>query len=210
MKRRHLLTLTLVLLGLAGVAGGIWWQQREPAPLEFSDIPGINVISPAVELPEFRLQDHTGAVLNRASLQGHWTVAFFGFTHCPDICPTTLTNLRQAAKELESLPRPPRYLFVSLDPQRDTPAALKTYVEHFGPDITGATGPRAELDRLAERVGVIYEFEGDTSGDDYLVNHYAALLVFDPRGRLRAHILPPHQPARVVTVLKRLMDYYGA
>ena len=209
MKHRHLLTLALVLLGLAGIAGGLWWSQREPAPLEFADIPGINVISPAVDLPPFQLQDHTGAPLDKARLQGHWTVMFFGFTHCPDICPTTLSNMRQVAKALKTLPQPPQYLFVSLDPHRDTPAVLKSYVEHFGPDISGATGPRAELDRLAERLGVIYEFEGDTRGDDYRVNHYAALLVIDPRGLLWAHILPPHQPARVETVLKRLIAYYG-
>ncbi len=133
---------------------------------------------------------------------------FFGFTHCPDICPTTLLSMNQVAKRLQQASI--RYVFVSLDPKRDTPEKMKEYVSFFNPDFIGLTGKKADIDQLSEALGIIYDYEGDVEAGKYTVNHYAAILVIDPKGRVRAHILPPHPVDKVVNAINRIMDYYGS
>jgi len=132
---------------------------------------------------------------------------FFGFTNCPDICPTTLTTMKQVKKRLAQ--QDFRYIFVSLDPKRDTSDTLKEYMDFFNPEFIALTGDKKEIDKLSETMGVIYDFEGDTSSNGYLVNHYASILVIDPQGRLRAHILPPHSVDKVADAITKLSNYYG-
>lgn len=206
MKKNRLVTFGFITLLLAGVIAGLFFE-REPTPLEFQPQMGVSIISPPITLPAVTLTDQDGQPFNMDGLKGHWSLLFFGFTHCPDVCPTTLTSMNQVAKKLENSGL--NYVFVSLDPKRDTPAKLKEYVHYFNPDFIGVTGDKASIDRLAESVGVIYEFEGDTSSDRYNVNHYAAILMIDPKGRLRAHILPPHPTTKMVDVITKIREYYG-
>ncbi len=142
-----------------------------------------------------------------SKLKGSWNLMFFGFTNCPDICPTTLMTMKQVAKRLPQ--QDIRYLFVSLDPKRDTSEKLKDYMDFYNPEFIALNGDKNEIDKLSQATGVIYDFDGDTSGDDYLVNHYAAILVIDPQARLRAHILPPHSVDKVADAIIKLSNHYG-
>jgi len=142
-----------------------------------------------------------------SKLKGTWSLMFFGFTNCPDICPTTLSTMKRVKERLAQ--QDYRYIFVSLDPKRDTSDVLKDYMDFFNPEFIALTGDKKEIDKLSEAMGIIYGFEGDTTSDDYLVNHYAAILVIDPQGRLRAHILPPHSVDKVTDAITKLSNYYG-
>lgn len=206
MKKHRAILLAIFILLLTGIFAGLFIE-REPAPLEFQPQMGVSIISPAVELPNVTLTDQDGKPFTMDRLKGEWSLLFFGYTHCPDVCPTTLTNMNLVAKQFAA--KSMNYLFVSLDPQRDTPAKLKEYVRYFNPDFLAASGDKTEIDRLASATGIIYDFEGDTSSGTYNVNHYAAILVVDPKGRLRAHILPPHPTGKMVSVITKIRDYYG-
>lgn len=197
-----------ISLALLALAIGLVYllETREPAPLEFDNSMGVSVISPPVPLASVTLQDQNGDAFRTSDLEGQWTLMFFGFTNCPDVCPTTLRTLKQAE---ERLPQAINYVFTTLDPRRDTPEKVKEYLAFFNPDFIGLSGTKDEIDRFSETLGVIYDYEGDVESGDYLVNHYAAILVIDPQARLRAHILPPHPVDKVVDATTRLIDYYG-
>jgi protein SCO1/2 len=130
--------------------------------------------------------------LGAADLAGHPTLVFFGFTHCPDVCPTTLVKLA-AIKKTGALPGM-RVLFVSVDPGRDTPAVLAPYVHAFDPDFIGATGSAAEIERLARNFGVAVA-RVDLPGGDYTMDHSAAVFLLDPHAQIVAVFTPPFDVA---------------
>lgn len=144
-------------------------------------------------LTPFALSDHRGAPFTERDLIGHWTLLSFGYTHCPDICPTTLQMLSRVEARLSSAGQAPlpRVVFVSVDPERDTPERLAGYVPYFSPRFTGVTGSREALTGLTRQLGVIFEKAGD-GGAGYLVNHSASIVLVDPQGRFRALFSAPH------------------
>jgi protein SCO1/2 len=140
-------------------------------------------------LPDFRLTDQDGRPFSRDSLLHHQTLLFFGFTHCPDICPATLQKLalvrRKLADRLRNDNSLPDILLISVDPQRDTPDILRQYVRHFGSGIGGVGGDLAELQKLTSALGIF--FAKDTSGgEDYTVNHSAAVLLINGDAEFQA------------------------
>jgi len=204
--------LKLPLIGLAfllllGLAISLF-QTKEPPPLKFDASMGVPIISPPVPLPEVSLLDQDGQPFSQQQFKGKWSLLFFGYTNCPDICPTALQTLSLVAKELQRSDI--NYVFVTVDPKRDTAAKLKGYVSFFHPDFKGLTGDKTEIDRLTQALGVIYDYEGDVESNDYIVNHYGAILVVDPQARLRAHILPPHTSKKIIKAVESIIDYYGA
>lgn len=162
-------------------------------------------------LSEFSLTDMNGGPLDLARLKGNWSFLFFGYTHCPDICPTTLTTLRGTAKQLQKkddVYQDTQFVFISVDPKRDNLGHLKEYVGYFHPDFLAATGDKAQIDALARQVGAIYMFDGDTSGDEYIVNHSAAIVLIDPEGRWVGRFNPPHTAAGIADAFSTLRDYF--
>ena len=146
------------------------------------------------------LTAHSGAAFGASDLAGHPTLVFFGFTHCPDVCPTTLVKLA-AIKRTGALPDL-RVLFVSVDPERDTPAVLASYVHAFDPDFVGATGEPAEIKRLAQKFGVAVA-RVDLPGGDYTMDHSAAVFLLDRRGEIVAVFTPPFEVAPFAADLRR-------
>lgn len=180
---------TLILVRFALFNNDETPQQPIPDTLE-----GVLLPEPR-PLKAFNLRDHDGQALGVEQLQGSWTFIFFGYTHCPDICPTALGMLKGLAKRLQQTPeyaQDSRFLFVSVDPKRDTLPHLKQYVQFFNPSFTGATGEKEKIDGLARQLGAMYLFEGDTESDDYIVNHTASIVLIDPQGRWIARLNPPH------------------
>lgn len=144
------------------------------------------VQSPAVPAPDFTLTDETGRPFALSELRGQWVLLTYGYTTCPDVCPATLAILRQTralldAAEAEQV----RVVFVSIDPERDSPAVMQAYVRHFGDDVKGLTGTPAEVAVAAQAYGVQYEKRDIETAVGYLVNHSAYVYLIDPDFRWR-------------------------
>ena len=178
----------VAIAAAAGFLAGRWWP-AEPPSLQASTA----LFGQERALPVFALTDHTGRAYTRRDLTDSWTLLFFGYTHCPDICPITLVTMSAAVDAVGALGgEAPQVVFVSVDPERDAPGHLGSYVTEFREDFLGVTGPHEELRKLTRALGVVYARDGD--GPEYLVEHSAALLLVNPEGELQAVFGPPHEP----------------
>ena len=163
----------------------------------------------ARELPAFELTDHEGRPFTRESLKGRWTFLFFGYTHCPDVCPTTLQAMAMTLKAIKPGERPVGGMFISVDPERDTQERLAQYPSYFHPAIGGATAEMAKLKQLTGPLGVLHAKVADPRSDDnYLVDHSASILLIDPDGRLGAVFGAPHDPTIVARDFERVRAFY--
>lgn len=174
----------------AGVAlvAGAWVASRWYAPQPVAIQSGVLLGAPR-DIAGFTLTDHDGKPFSNEQLRGHWSLVFAGFTHCPDVCPATLGVMKAVAQRLG--PRAPAMIFLSVDPERDTPAVLQSYVRYFGPAVTGVTGGREALDRLCASLGIAYVKIPGATEADYTVDHSAALVLVDPQGRVAGYFTPP-------------------
>ena len=200
MTPRHI----LVAIGLAAMlAAGILLALRLQTPAE----PESALVLPAPNpVPEFSLVDQYGSPADPSVFEGQWDLVFFGFTHCPDICPTTLQVLAAAQQQLSEQGQAPlpRIVLVSVDPERDTPEAMSGYVSHFGTGSIGLTGDLSQIRALADGLGIFFE-KREGEGDNYGVDHSAAVLVIDPQGRLHGLFGAPHRAEDYVHDLPILM-----
>lgn len=203
--RRKLIFVLFLIVGVMSVA---CTGKSEPELLNVPDsLRGLMIDSPATKLPDFVFTDHNGKRFDVSRFKDKWSLVFFGYTNCPDVCPTSLTIMDKVSKQ-QGLPKNMQYVFISVDPKRDTPEKLKEFVEYFNAEFVGATGPKAELDKFQEPLGVIFDYEGDTNSDDYVVNHFAAIYIIDPSGKERAYILPPHNQTKVGDSLRLVYQHY--
>lgn len=157
---------------------------------------------PPWPIESFELVDQTGAPISLDHFDGRWTVLFSGFTHCPDICPATLGILKAAQNGLD---RPGRLqtVFVTVDPERDTPERLAEYLAWFDEDWTGVTGDRAELDRLLDSLQMAH-VRVPTGNGEYTMDHATAVALIDPQARMVAYWRPPLDAAELHEDLKGL------
>ncbi|MCC4587385.1 SCO family protein [Xanthomonas melonis] len=161
-------------------------------------------------LPQFSLRQSDGTQLVPGELKGHWTLVFLGFTFCPDVCPTTLTDLAVAQQQWQSIPDGlrPRVLFVSVDPQRDPPKRLGEYAHAFHKDTLAATADVPALERFATALGFVFQKvpgkNFDQNPNDYSMDHSAGIAVLDPQGRLAGLIRPPLDPKAIAADLQQL------
>jgi protein SCO1/2 len=152
-------------------------------------------------LPEFHLADLSGAEFNRNSLHGHPTLLFFGFTNCPDVCPTTLATLTQVQR---SAPLPgTQVVFITIDPERDSAANLQVYLGAFNKSFIGARGTAAALAPLLKDLGAIAVRQNLPDGS-YTMDHSATLYLLDTRGRLVAVFSPPFSAPKLTADLHRV------
>lgn len=201
---RILLAMSAALL--AALAG--MWLAHE-RPVERLELEHATVFPVPRDLPGFSLVDHTGAPFGPERLAGGWNILFFGFTHCPDVCPSTLAALTAARRELADLPdgERPGVVLVSVDPQRDTVARLAEYVAFFDPEFVGVTGEPAALEALTRGLGVaVIAGEPDESGQ-YGIDHTATLFLVDPQGRLAAVFGMPHTPDGIAHDYRLILDH---
>lgn len=214
-KAPPLRRLGLGLLGLALIVAGALLAQRvfySPPPVpELS--PSTTRLEPPRALRDFAALDHRSRAFTLAQLRDHWTFMFFGYTHCPDICPTTMSTLNALARKIAAAPNmapTPQYVFVSIDPERDTPEQLAKFVPYFNPDFIGVTGTAAAIDALTKQLSVLYLKVDTQSPGGYLMDHSAALLLIDPRGRLHALMSPPFDTTLMAQDFQKLTHYFEA
>lgn len=137
---------------------------------------------------DFELVDHNGKIRRLAEFRGKVVIVFFGFTHCPDVCPTTLAELAAAKRKLGADAARVQVLLVTVDPERDTPEVLSKYVTAFDPDFFGMSGSPQQIATVAREFKVVYQkVEGKQPGS-YTMDHSAGTFVFDPQGRLRLYV----------------------
>jgi protein SCO1/2 len=199
-----------VLAGLAVLAGAgaalLWRHSMAPADL----LTG-TYLAPARALPDFSLIDQTGQSFGPDRLKGRWSLVFFGYTNCPDFCPTTLTTLAALDKRLKDSHAPvrPQVVFVSVDAKRDTPAQLAKYVPYFDPEFLGVTAAdQRTIETFATRLGVSVALTPKPDGS-YTVDHSAAIFVMNPEGKLQAVLSGPFSASTLETDLQHIAAAHG-
>jgi len=198
MKRNLAQWLLVAGLSLAFIGAYVALRNfHSPAPAlpPSGKLPSATLLNDEQPLPPFSFVRQGGALTN-ADLMGHWTLMFFGYTFCPDICPTSLAALKDFKARLQANgTTPPQVVFVSVDPARDTPERMASFVAFFDPAFIGATGDDAALAPLAKNLGVHYQRLNGTDKEHYVVDHSAGIYLIDPQGRLKAMFSWPHDAA---------------
>lgn len=188
------MTIAILIAFILLVVYGFSWRMNQPVIMskEQLQINGAIVLDKPRIFSDFELEDHRGEVFNLDRMKGIWTIVFFGFTHCPDICPTTLTMLNETYSKLkESEKELLQVVMISLDPERDTVEKLAEYVPYFNPEFTGVTGNKHLIRRLTAELNVAYN-QVPLSGDDYTVDHSTQLILVNPMGHYHGFFKAPH------------------
>ena len=166
---------------------------------------GIILLPTSRSLPDLQMTDQNGQRVSISDLKGKWTMLFFGYTFCPDICPTTLAELRQIKSELpKDVLSKLQVVLVSVDPNRDTPQQLKQYLGYFDPDFRGLTGSVDDIQKLANAVSIPF-IPADTSKPNYTVDHSGNLALLGPDGSQRGFIRSPLNDKKMVEQLPKLL-----
>ena len=152
----------------------------------------------------FRLVDQDGKTVTDADLKGKWSLVYFGYTHCPDACPTALNDIAIALDELGPKRSAVRPVFITVDPERDTPEVLKAYVTAFDAPILALTGTPEEVAQAAKGYRVFYAKHPEAGGD-YSMDHSSVIYVMDPEGRFTASFTHQSSPEELAERLKRLL-----
>ena len=181
---------------------------RKPAldPQQLAHI-GVFLKDPPAEIAEFELVAQDGSAFSKNELRGQWSLLFFGFTYCPDICPATLAQVAQVKQQLdEKMPSADiQYILVSVDPDRDTPARLQEYVTYFDPAFLGLTGSLQNIYDFAIGLNAIFAKVPQENGD-YLMDHSSNLVLINPEGQYHGFLKTPRKVGNVVTALQAIID----
>jgi len=201
--------LVAVIIAAIAVGAGIWSARsllKHTAPDATLSATRFPVARP---LRPFELVDHNGKPFDNRSLQGHWTFLFFGYTHCPDVCPTNLSVLNGVAHRLADTGASVRFAFVTVDPKRDTPEQLARFVTYFNSDFIGVTGKEDAIEQLTRQLGIVYmQVANEANPDNYLVDHTASVFLIDPDGRYHAVFSPPLDADAISTDFLKMREAY--
>lgn len=163
------------MVAFAGVTGLQWWESRQP--------PTAQQLGRAAISGDFSLVDHTGKQVTDENFRGQWLLAFFGFTHCPDVCPTTLNQVALIMDVLGATVDQVQPLFFTVDPERDTPKAMAEYVSVFHPRIIGLTGTPEQVKQAARNYRIYFaKIAQENAPDGYMMDHSAYLYLMNPEG----------------------------
>ncbi|GAA5524581.1 hypothetical protein Maes01_01138 [Microbulbifer aestuariivivens] len=210
-QRGILITVVVLVLFMLAVLAGFINRLNQPRVLSDAEL----VANGAVKLErprivdEFTLLADSGEVFTTGALTGRWTLVFFGFTHCPDICPTTMTTLNSFYQMLDEETRAATdILLVSVDPKRDTPQKLHDYVRYFNADFRGVSGEFLTLKRFANQLNVPFNKVPLADGS-YTVDHGSQVVLINPRGHYHAFFRAPLDPAKMKLTYRSLRATYN-
>lgn len=187
-------TVIIILAFIVLVVWGFVWRINQPVIMSNEElrINGAVVLNTPRIFSDFELVDHRGEVFNQEHLQDVWTIVFFGFTHCPDICPTTLAILNDTYSKLKERERERmQIVMISIDPERDTVEKLAEYVPYFNNEFIGVTGNKHLIKRLTAELNVAYN-KVPLDSDDYTVDHSTQLVLINPKGHYHGFFKAPH------------------
>ena len=198
--------LFVVILGIVATAAGIWSaniildRQVDLKELQATRFPVARQLAP------FTLVDHNNEVFNETTLRQRWSFLFFGYTHCPDVCPTTLSVLNSVAQRLQDVEADIRFVFVSVDPERDTPEKLARFVSYFNKNFIGVTGTEQQIEQFTRELGIMHmRVAAEENATGYLVDHTASVLLIDPDGRYHAVFSPPLSAGKISDDFRKML-----
>jgi protein SCO1/2 len=199
----------VIIAVLSAAAGMAMWgllnNPRQPADQTLIELPE------PWDIPAVTLIDQDGQPFGPDELRGQWSLLFFGFTHCPDVCPTTLYDLHQVKTRLQEQHGVSgddyQVVFVSVDPERDTPQKLRDYVAYFDPSFLAVTGEHDQLRPLTRKLAIAYRIEEHEAGAAaYNVDHSVSILLASPEARIHGIFPAPHDIDKMAAALGRLID----
>jgi len=211
-RNRRVAVVKIVLLVSAALAAFVVVGTRLPRLLSRPDVfagpPELSsVLLPSPSpLNAFSLRADDGRPFDLDRLRGRWTMMFFGYTSCPDICPTTLSMLRGVAEELAS-EESVQYVFVTVDPSRDDLQSVGDYVDYFHPEFIGVSGKPAAIESLMKQFNVMAMRQEGGDPDTYTISHTSSIMLVDPGARLVGTFSPPHDAGRIAEQFEILTDY---
>ena len=171
------------LIAIAVAALLVWYHLGKAGA--FVNTPQKIGFKPVIEIGgPFTLTDHTGEKVTEATFRGKYMLIQFGYTFCPDVCPTGLSTITNAMKRLGKGAEKIQPLFVTIDPERDTPQKLSSYVEHFYPNLKGLTGTKVQIESMAKAYRVFRKKVIDSASSDYVMDHSTFTYLMDPKGKL--------------------------
>ena len=198
--------LFVVILGIVATTAGIWSaniildRQVNLKELEATRFPVARQLAP------FTLVDHNNEVFNETTLRKRWSFLFFGYTHCPDVCPVTLSVLNSVAQRLQDVDADIRFVFVSVDPERDTPEKLAQFVRYFNENFIGVTGSKQQIEQFTRELGIMHmRVAAEENATGYLVDHTASVLLIDPDGRYHAVFSPPLSAGKISDDFRKIL-----
>ena len=210
-SRRKLISFAGLAL-VAGGAGFAWHAMRLAAVPKSRYVEvahGTYMLAQTEVLADFELIKHDDTPFSNQAFKDRWSFLIFGYTFCPDFCPTTLTVFNQVNRVLTQplgSRRDIQFVMVSVDPERDTARQLQAYVTHFNPEFIGVTGDSVVINRLTDSMGVVHEKHAGSTADNYLIDHSTAVYLINPKGRLQGIFAPPHDVADMVKGFQKIRE----
>ncbi|MFN2381268.1 MAG: SCO family protein [Guyparkeria sp.] len=214
------LLILVIILAIATLSLSGWWLNRDSNEMTV-DTSVLKPMPRPVDVPEVQLETAEGEPFGQEAFKGQWTLLYFGYTLCPDVCPVELGALRQVNRLLDeqapALSQQTQTVFVSVDPERDTPERIAAFTDYFDPRIIGVTGESVDLEILAGPLGVGWSkrankykdnADHEETGNDYLIDHTTAILLVDPQARLQAVFPTPHGPQPMVDAYRTYQQRY--
>ena len=193
------ITVAAIVAFMLVVVAGFVYRIQQPRIMTATEmkINGLYLLETPRNFGELALTDHNGEAFTRERLEGHWTLVFFGFSYCPDVCPTTMSFLNQLMGQLEGTEgEDTQVVMVTVDPARDTVDQLAGYVPFFNPDFLGVTGEFLDIHRFATALNTPFR-KVPGQGEDYLVDHSANVVLINPRGDYHGFFKPPLDLAKM-------------
>lgn len=192
-------TVIAVVAVMALFTGGFIWKINQPRAISASEMAtnGLILFDTPREVLPFELENHRKEAITRDSFVGKWTMIFAGFTHCPDICPTTMATLAQMYEFLDEKPKANlQVMMLSVDPNRDTPEKLAQYVPYFNEDFIGVTGDLGVIANLSSQLSIAVDYGYLNSEEEsYNVDHSGNIVLINPEGNYQGFFKPPFDPA---------------
>lgn len=201
---------SIAIVALLALIGGfsVSWFINNSKPVELED--GIWFGDQSRALPEFELVNHNNQPLTRSSLNGKWSLIFFGYTHCPDICPASLQTMAEmfAAIEDPDVLEAIQVYFVSVDPERDNPEILAAYVTYFNPTFIGATAALEKLTPLTRSLGIAHDIRNKSDAStNYDVDHSSAIVLINPQAEFAGLFSAPHDALALAHDMTRIVEH---
>ena len=201
-----IITILIAIVAISGILGILKLAREYPENTSTTSDMMHNYLFPHARVIQPFVLKSGANMFTDHSLKGHWSLVFFGYTHCPDICPTTLSTMKkvwetltpQAQSELQMV-------FVSIDPERDTPDSVQQYAAYFNPHFIGATGAVSQLTQLTAQMGVAYFKVPGTDEQHYELNHTGSLMIFNPLGQYAGVISPPLAAGNIAAELEKII-----
>ena len=201
-------TIIIIVCFIVLVIFGFIWRMNQPVIMSVQDlrINGAIVLNTPRKFSDFDLIDHRGDAFTLERLKGQWSMIFFGFTNCPDVCPTTLATLNETYSKLKDSEKENlQVIMVSLDPERDTVDKLGQYMPYFNTDFVGVTGNKHFIKRFTTEINIAYN-QVPLGGDDYTVDHSSQIVLVNPNGHYHGFFKSPHS---AIMLRKTWRSIYG-